>query len=101
MFPMSRRECRQGRATPSQVPVPYFLFRPLGRVPNPEVDIKLMGIPHLGTIKWNGMPISDGRFSGEAGACAAFGQFGGPSQTDVVGHADGPGLATVFHGDKD
>jgi len=59
-----------------------------------------MGIPNLGAIKWNGMSTSDGRFSGEAGVYTAFGQFSGPSQTDVVGHADGPDLATVFYGGK-
>ena len=60
-----------------------------------------MAIPNLGTLKWNGMPITDGRFSGGAGAYTAFGQFGGPKRIGVVGHADGPALATELHGDKD
>ena len=61
-----------------------------------------MGIPNLGTLKWNGMPITDGRFSGGAADVYRLRAVRrSPTRIGVVGHADGPDLATVFHGDKD
>ena len=51
------------------------------------------------------MAVSGGRFDGRTTAHSrayeAVGQFGGPNQDGVVGHATGSDFRSVFHGDKD
>ena len=51
------------------------------------------------------MPVNDGRFMGSTTAHSqtydAVGQFGGPDQAGVVGHATGSDFRSVFYGDKD
>lgn len=70
----------------------------------PEADLTLKGIPTLGTLAWNPMPVSGGRFTSSTRANAqtyvATGQFGGTNQAGVVGHASGPGFQSVFYGDE-
>ncbi|MYF89099.1 MAG: hypothetical protein F4186_06950 [Boseongicola sp. SB0676_bin_33] len=70
----------------------------------PVADLTLKDIPPLGTLAWDPMTVSGGRFSGSTTASsqafAATGQFGGRNQSGVVGHASGPGFQSVFYGDK-
>ncbi|MYI68115.1 MAG: hypothetical protein F4103_04960 [Boseongicola sp. SB0673_bin_14] len=70
----------------------------------PEAALTLRGIPTLGTLAWDTMPVSGGRFAGSTMANSqaydATGQFGGSNQAGVVGHASGPGFQSVFYGDK-
>ena len=69
-----------------------------------EAALTLENIPTLGTLRWNGMSVTDGRFSGGATANSqtydAMGQFGGVNQAGVVGHATGPDFRSVFYGNK-
>ena len=70
----------------------------------PEAALALKGIPTLGTLAWDPMPVSGGRFSGSTTAGSqtfdATGQFGGSNQAGVVGHATGPNFRSVFYGDR-
>ena len=70
-----------------------------------EADLTLQGVPTLGTLRWNDMPVTDGRFMGSTAANSsnydAVGQFGGVNQAGVVGHAIGPDFRSVFYGNKD
>ncbi|MDE0696660.1 MAG: hypothetical protein OXH76_12610 [Boseongicola sp.] len=67
-------------------------------------SLTLKGIPTLGTLAWNPMPVSGGRFTGSTRANAqtyvATGPFGGTNQAGVVGHASGPGFQSVLYGDE-
>lgn len=69
-----------------------------------EADLSLQGVPTLGTLRWNDMPVSGGRFMGSTTANSnnydAVGQFGGAHQAGVVGHATGPDFRSVFYGNK-
>ncbi|MDE0520361.1 MAG: hypothetical protein OXH79_00190 [Boseongicola sp.] len=69
-----------------------------------EAALTLKGIPTLGTLAWDQMPVSGGRFTGSTPAKSqtyvATGQFGGTNQAGAVGHASGPGFQSVFHGDE-
>ena len=69
-----------------------------------EAALALKNIPTLGTLQWNGMSVTDGRFSGGTAANSqtydAVGQFGGVNQAGVVGHATGPDFRSVFYGEK-
>ncbi len=68
-------------------------------------DLTLRDVPTLGTLRWNDMPVTDGRFTGSTAANAntydAVGQFGGADQAGVVGHASGADFRSVFYGNKD
>lgn len=70
-----------------------------------EADLTLQGVPTLGTLRWNDMPVTDGRFMGSTAANSnnydAVGQFGGIDQAGVVGHASGSDFRSVFYGNKD
>ena len=71
----------------------------------PEATLALDDVPILGTLQWDDMPVSDGRFTGTltrqgAGMYEAVGQFGGANQVGVVGHASGSDLRSVFYGQK-
>ena len=70
-----------------------------------EADLTLQGVPTLGTLQWDDMPVSDGRFMGSTAANSnnydAVGQFGGANQAGVVGHASGTDFRSVFYGNKD
>lgn len=69
-----------------------------------EADLMLDNVPTHGALRWNAMPVTDGRFSGSTAAGSvtydAMGQFGGPGQAGVAGHASGPDFRSVFYGDK-
>ena len=69
-----------------------------------EADLTLQGVPTLGTLRWNDMQVTDGRFTGSTAANSnsydAVGQFGGANQAGVVGHATGPDFRSVFYGNK-
>ena len=70
-----------------------------------QASLTLDDVPTLGTLQWDDMPVSDGRFSGSlttqnSGTYEAVGQFGGPGQAGVAGHATGTDLRSVFHGQK-
>ena len=70
-------------------------------------DLTLEDVPVLGTLQWDDIPVSNGRFTGTTTASAnsrtydAVGQFGGVNQAGVVGHATGPEFRSVFYGNKD
>ena len=70
-----------------------------------EADLTLQGVPTLGTLQWNDMQITDGRFMGSTAANSnnydAVGQFGGANQGGVAGHATGSDFRSVFYGNKD
>ena len=67
-------------------------------------DLTLTGVPVLGSLQWDNMPVSGGRFTGTATANSqsyeAVGQFGGTNQAGVVGHATGSDFRSVFYGNK-
>ena len=69
-----------------------------------EADLTLTGVPVLGTLQWDHMPVGGGRFAGTATANSqsyeAVGQFGGTNQAGVVGHATGSDFRSVFYGNK-
>ena len=69
-----------------------------------EADLSLQGVPTLGTLQWDDMPVAGGRFMGSTTANAqrydAVGQFGGVNQAGVVGHATGSDFQSVFYGEK-
>ena len=69
-----------------------------------EAALALEGVPTLGTLRWDAMPVSGGRFTGSTTANArtyrATGQFGGANQAGVVGHASGQDFRSVFYGQK-
>ena len=70
-----------------------------------EADLTLEDVPVLGTLAWDDLPVTGGRFTGSTTANSqaydATGQFAGPNQAGVVGHATGPEFRSVFYGDKD
>lgn len=70
----------------------------------PEAALTLDDVPTLGTLQWDAMPVTGGRFSGTATANAqrydATGQFGGTGQAGVAGYATGPDFRSVFYGEK-
>ena len=70
-----------------------------------EADLTLEDVPTFGTLQWNDMQVTDGRFTGSTVANAknyeAVGQFGGANQAGVVGHASGTDFRSVFYGNKD
>ena len=70
-----------------------------------EADLTLQGVPTLGTLQWNDMQVTDGRFTGSTAASStnydAVGQFGGTNQAGVAGHATGSDFRSVFYGNKD
>ena len=70
-----------------------------------EADLTLQSVPTLGTLQWNNMQVTDGRFMGSTAANSnnydAVGQFGGANQAGVVGHATGSDFRSVFYGNKD
>jgi len=70
----------------------------------PEADLSLQGVPTLGTLQWDNMPVDGGRFMGSTTANSqtydAVGQFGGANQAGVVGHATGSDFRSVFYGEK-
>ena len=70
-----------------------------------EADLTLEDVPVLGTLAWEDLPVAGGRFTGSTTANSqaydATGQFAGPNQAGVVGHATGPEFRSVFYGDKD
>lgn len=70
-----------------------------------EADLTLQGVPTLGTLQWDDMPVTNGRFMGSttvnSGNYDAVGQFGGVNQAGVVGHATGSDFRSVFYGNKD
>ena len=70
-----------------------------------EADLTLESVPTLGTMQWNDMTVTDGRFTGSTSANSntydTVGQFGGASQANVAGHATGPDFRSVFYGNKD
>lgn len=63
-------------------------------------DLLLSDVPGLGNLQWDDMPVSDGRFTGNTQGYETVGQFGGPGQIGVVGHASGPDLQSVFYGQR-
>ncbi len=69
-----------------------------------EADLELRNVPNLGTLQWDAMPVTDGRFSGSttagSGTYDAMGRLGGPGQAGVAGHASGQDFRLVFYGDK-
>ncbi len=70
-----------------------------------KATLALDDVPTLGTLQWEDMPVSDGRFTGTittpgSKTYEATGQFGGPSQAGVAGHASGSDLRSVFYGQK-
>lgn len=69
-----------------------------------EADLELRNVPNLGTLQWDAMTVTDGRFSGStaagSGTYDAVGQFGGIGQAGVAGHASGQDFRSVFYGDK-
>ena len=69
-----------------------------------ETDLTLQGVPTLGTLQWNDMQVTDGRFMGSTAANSnnydAVGQFGGTNQSGVVGHATGSDFRSIFYGNK-
>ncbi len=69
-----------------------------------KATLALDDVPTLGNMQWDDMSVSDGRFSGtttqNSGMYEAVGQFGGPNQAGVVGHASGADLRSVFYGEK-
>ena len=69
-----------------------------------QADLSLQGVPTLGTLRWNDMQVTGGRFTGSTAANSnsydAVGQFGGANQVGVVGHATGPDFRSVFYGNK-
>ena len=69
-----------------------------------EADLSLQGVPSLGTLQWDNMPVTGGRFMGSTTANSqtydAVGQFGGANQAGVVGHATGSDFRSVFYGEK-
>ena len=77
----------------------------LDTAPAPEADLTLGNVPVLGTLQWQDMPVSGGRFNGSTTGNSltydAVGQFGGANQDGVVGHATGPDFRSVFYGNKD
>ena len=70
----------------------------------PEASLTLDDVPALGTLQWDAMPVTGGRFSGtataNAGSYDATGQFGGTGQAGVAGYATGPDFRSVFYGEK-
>ncbi len=70
-----------------------------------EATLSLGDVPTLGTLQWDAMAVSGGRFDGQTTADSrayeAVGQFGGPNQDGVVGHVTGSDFRSVFHGEKD
>ena len=70
----------------------------------PEADLSLQSVPTLGTLRWDNMPVTGGRFMGSTTANSqtydAVGQFGGANQAGVVGHATGSDFRSVFYGEK-
>ena len=70
----------------------------------PKATLALDDVPTLGTLQWDNMSVSDGRFTGLAtqgsSTYEATGQFGGADQAGVVGHASGSDLRSVFYGEK-
>ena len=70
-----------------------------------DATLALEDVPTLGTLEWDAMRVNDGRFSGRTTANSeqyeATGQFGGPDQAGVVGHASGSGFRSVFYGEKE
>ena len=71
---------------------------------NTAADLTLQDVPTLGTLRWDDMSVSNGRFMGDTTADAqpygTVGQFGGADQAGVVGHASGPDFRSVFFGEK-
>lgn len=70
-----------------------------------KASLALDDVPTLGTLQWEDMPVSDGRFTGaltapDSKTYEAAGQFGGPNQAGVAGHATGSDLRSVFYGQK-
>ena len=72
--------------------------------PATEAALALEDVPTLGTLQWDAMPVTGGRFMGSTTANSqayeAVGQFGGVNQAGVVGHATGSDFQSVFYGEK-
>ena len=69
---------------------------------SPTADLSLEDVPDLGTLQWQDLSITGGRFSGSnsTGQYDAAGQFGGSEQSGVAGVAWGSDLQSVFYGVK-
>lgn len=71
-----------------------------------NAELTYDGIPEFGSISSGMMSVTDGAFSGsrtvpDAGTYQIRGQFGGSDQASgVAGYVDGPGLQSVFYGDR-
>ena len=69
-----------------------------------KAALALQSVPILGTLQWDNMPVTGGRFMGSTTAnfknYDAVGQFGGANQAGVVGHATGSDFQSVFYGEK-
>ena len=65
-----------------------------------QADLLLSDLPDLGNLEWQDMSVVDGRFTGTTEGYDAVGQFGGPDQVGVVGHASGTDLQSVFYGER-
>ena len=63
-----------------------------------EASLTLDDVPTHGTLQWDDMSVTDGRFGTSDDTVA--GQFGGADQAGVVGYANDQGLQSVFYGEK-